>query len=121
LPLVNLDREQVKRVVINLLDNAVAAMGEQGEVTLRTRYHPDLRIASLEVRDTGPGIPTENRKRIFEPYFTTKVSGTGLGLSIVRKIMEDHHGYIRVQSNSPTGAVFVLEFPVAEDRLQELA
>ena len=120
LPLVNLDREQVKRVVINLLDNAVAAMEGNGEVTLRTRYNADLRIASLEVRDTGPGIPTENRQRIFEPYFTTKTSGTGLGLSIVRKIMEDHHGYIRVQSNSPMGAVFVLEFPVAEDRLREL-
>lgn len=122
LPVVSLDPEQIKRVVVNLLDNAVAAMeGKGGEVTLKTHYKPDLRIAALEVRDTGVGIPAEDRQRIFEPYFTTKQGGTGLGLPIVRKIMEDHRGYVRVQSNSPRGSVFVLEFPVAEGRLQELA
>lgn len=121
LPAVSLDREQIKRVVVNLLDNAVAALGGPGEVTLKTHFNPDLRIAALEVRDTGSGIPPEDRQRIFDPYFTTKQGGTGLGLAIVRKIMEDHHGYVRVQANSPRGAVFVLEFPVADLPLQELA
>jgi two-component system nitrogen regulation sensor histidine kinase NtrY len=122
LPPVNIDAEQIKRAVINLLDNAVAAVeGGQGEITVRTGLNPELRIVSIEVRDTGPGIPGDDRQRIFEPYFTTKANGTGLGLPIVRKIMEDHRGYVRVQSNSPRGAVFVLELPLAEAPLREIA
>ena len=121
LPAVNIDREQIKRAVINLLDNAVAAVVDMhGEITLRTSVNPALRIVSLEVRDTGPGIPVEDRLRIFEPYFTTKMHGTGLGLPIVRKIMEDHRGYIRVQSNNPQGVAFVLELPLAESALREI-
>jgi two-component system nitrogen regulation sensor histidine kinase NtrY len=117
IPLINIDPEQIKRVVVNLFDNAVAALEgvENKEITLRTHYNPEFRFVTLEVRDNGTGISAENRQQIFEPYFTTKKGGTGLGLAIVRKVMEDHHGYIRVQSNTPHGAVFVLEFPVADD------
>lgn len=117
LPLVDLDREQVKRVIINLLDNAVAAMDERGTIVVRTRYKDTLGMAVFELADTGPGIPIEDRQRIFEPYYTTKKGGTGLGLSIVKKIIEDHHGYLRVYSNVPSGAVFAIEFPVAETRV----
>ncbi len=120
LPLVELDREQVRRVVLNLLDNAVAAVGKGGRISLRTRYDRPLQIAVLEVADDGPGIPVEDRQRVFEPYFTTKEGGTGLGLSIVKKIMEDHQGYIRVLSNVPRGSVFVLEFPIAEHGMRDI-
>jgi two-component system, NtrC family, nitrogen regulation sensor histidine kinase NtrY len=117
-PLVDLDKDQVKRVVMNLLDNAVAALNGGGTITIRTRYEADLRVAVLEISDSGPGISAEDRQRIFEPYYTTKHGGTGLGLSIVKKIIEEHRGYVRVHANNPTGALFVIELPVAEENLR---
>jgi two-component system nitrogen regulation sensor histidine kinase NtrY len=113
LPLVNLDREQIKRVLINLLDNAVAAIGgEAGLVEVVTDHDPALQVARLEVADNGIGIRPEDRGRLFEPYFSTKKSGTGLGLAIVSKIVADHNGYIRVRDNEPRGTRFVIELPV---------
>ena len=113
LPPVSLDREQVKRVLINLLDNAVAAIdGEEGLVEIVTGYDPGLQVARLEVADNGCGIRPEDRGRLFEPYFSTKRSGTGLGLAIVSKIVADHNGYIRVRDNEPRGTRFVIELPV---------
>jgi two-component system nitrogen regulation sensor histidine kinase NtrY len=113
LPRVNLDREQIKRVVINLLDNAVAAVdGGEGLVEIVTGYDPALQVARLEVADNGCGIRPEDRGRLFEPYFSTKKSGTGLGLAIVSKIVADHNGYIRVRDNEPHGTRFVIELPV---------
>jgi len=113
LPRVSLDREQIKRVLINLLDNAVAAIdGAQGLVEIVTGYDPALQVARLEVADNGVGIRTEDRGRLFEPYFSTKKAGTGLGLAIVSKIVADHNGYIRVRDNEPRGTRFVIELPV---------
>ena len=114
LPELELDREQIKRAVINLLDNAVAAVGAGGEVQLSTAYDAARNTAYLEVADDGCGMPPEARVRIFEPGFTTKKQGTGLGLTIVNQIVEDHRGYIRVRPNEPSGTRFVIEFPVRE-------
>ena len=83
LPIFNLDREQIKRVIINLLDNAVAAVNDSGKITIVTSFNEDLQIATLKVSDNGCGIPAEDKPRLFEPYFSTKKSGTGLGLAIV--------------------------------------
>ncbi len=113
LPPVNLDREQIKRVLINLLDNAVAAIdGQAGQVEIVTSHDPGLQVARLELADNGIGIRPEDRGRLFEPYFSTKRSGTGLGLAIVSKIVADHNGYIRVRDNEPRGTRFVIELPV---------
>ncbi|MCP6658182.1 ATP-binding protein, partial [Klebsiella pneumoniae] len=71
LPLLQLDRDQIKRVFINLLDNAVAAMGGTGEVRIMSRFDPELKMAVVTVADTGPGIPPEDKTRVFEPYFST--------------------------------------------------
>jgi two-component system nitrogen regulation sensor histidine kinase NtrY len=102
IPRLELDREQIKRVVINLLDNAVAAVnGADGEIKLSTGYDRDRGIVTLEVADNGCGLTPEIRSRIFEPYFSTKENGTGLGLTIVSQIVEDHHGYVRALSNDP--------------------
>jgi two-component system, NtrC family, nitrogen regulation sensor histidine kinase NtrY len=121
LPALDLDREQIKRVMINLLDNAVAAVGGAGEVQISTAYDPSRNTAYLEVADDGCGLAPEARVRIFEPGFTTKKQGTGLGLTIVNQIVEDHRGYIRVRANEPRGTRFVIEFPVREqDALHEL-
>jgi two-component system nitrogen regulation sensor histidine kinase NtrY len=122
LPTVDVDREQMRRVLTNLLDNAVAAVrrrlqesGEAGpgHVALRSVHDPLLQSVRIEVADDGIGIPQRDRRRVFEPYFSTKERGTGLGLAIVSRIVADHHGYVRVQENQPRGARFVIELPVA--------
>lgn len=111
LPLLKIDRSQIKRVVINLLENAVAAMDEQGDVWVATKFDGELRMASFVVADNGPGIPAEDKPRLFEPYFSTKKTGTGLGLAIVNSVVSDHNGFVRVRDNEPHGACFVVELP----------
>lgn len=116
-PSVNLDRDQMKRALINLVDNAVTAVDDGGEasgggeISLITRYLPEEGKVRLEVTDTGPGIPLEDRERLFLPYFSTKKSGTGLGLAIVYRIVTEHSGTIRVEENYPKGTRMVIEFP----------
>ncbi len=127
MPAFDLDPDQIKRALINLLENAVAAVvGEgavagaggaaagavAGEIAVATSYDCELRVARIEVADTGCGIPDEIRARLFEPYFSTKKTGTGLGLAIVSTIIADHNGYVRVKDNEPRGTRFVIELPV---------
>lgn len=112
LPRLLLDADQIRRVLINLLDNAVDATGGVGRVEISSRYDPFLHMGILEVADDGAGIPREIRGKLFEPYTSSKKSGTGLGLAIVKSIVSDHNGYIRVRDNQPRGTRFVLEFPV---------
>jgi two-component system nitrogen regulation sensor histidine kinase NtrY len=117
LPSVELDREQMRRVLTNLIDNAVAAIRrggrERGRIRLSTRFDPALQSARLVVADDGVGIPPQDRRRVFEPYFSRSENGTGLGLSIVSRIVADHRGYVRLQENQPRGTRFVIELPVA--------
>ena len=112
LPLLLLDPDQIRRVLINLLDNAVHAIHGSGQIEVGSRHDPFLNTGVLEVSDDGSGIPREIRERLFEPYTSTKKGGTGLGLAIVKTIVSDHNGYVRVRDNSPHGTKFVLEFPV---------
>ena len=114
IPTLELDRDQIKRVVINLLDNAVAAVQNNGEVKLSTLYDRSRGVVTLEVADNGSGLAPEMRTKIFEPYFSTKENGTGLGLTIVSQIIEDHRGYIRALPNEPKGTRFSIEFPASE-------
>ncbi len=115
---VDFDREQMRRVLTNLLDNAIAAVreaapeGSPGHVSVRTVHDAPLQTARLEICDDGVGVSPEDRRRIFEPYFSTKDHGTGLGLAIVSRIVADHHGYIRVHANRPRGTRFIVELPV---------
>ncbi|BCR04177.1 PAS domain-containing sensor histidine kinase [Desulfuromonas versatilis] len=111
-PMFNLDRDQIKRVAINLLDNAVGAIDGQGQILIESSYNPSLQMATFTVSDTGSGIAPEDKPRLFEPYFSTKKSGTGLGLAIVSSIISDHNGYIRVKDNQPKGTRFIVELPV---------
>lgn len=119
LPRLPLDREGIKRALINMLDNAVAACdgaprtnGAPARIEVRTRLHRAHGIVALEVADTGIGIKPEERGRLFEPYFSTKQGGTGLGLAIVSTIVADHQGFVRVKDNEPHGSRFVVELPV---------
>jgi two-component system, NtrC family, nitrogen regulation sensor histidine kinase NtrY len=114
IPSLELDRDQMKRVLINLLDNAVAAVDERGEIKLKTVYDRERGVVRLEIADNGCGLDPDIRSKIFEPYFSTKKNGTGLGLTIVSQIVEDHSGYIRVRPNEPRGTRFTIELPVRE-------
>jgi len=120
LPVFEFDAEQIKRCLINLLDNAVAMLPEDGRIDIELSLNHLAQTVLLKVRDNGPGISKENKLRLFEPYFSTKKSGTGLGLAIVSTIVNDHGGYIRVQDNDPTGSVFIIELPIStsEDFIQ---
>ncbi|MBW1739818.1 MAG: PAS domain-containing protein [Deltaproteobacteria bacterium] len=111
IPQLNLDRQQMKRVMINLIDNAIAAMNGKGTIGVAISFDSILKIVRLEVSDTGPGISPEDKVRLFEPYFSTKKTGMGLGLSIVSTIIADHNGFIRVQDNQPRGTKFIVELP----------
>jgi len=120
IPQFEFDRDQVKRVLINLLENAVAALGQQRrkdthtpQILTRTHFESTLGLASLQVRDNGPGIPADILSRIFEPYFSTKSEGTGLGLAIAKRIVNDHHGVIRVNSLPGGGTEFLIELPIS--------
>ncbi|MBI3108434.1 MAG: PAS domain-containing protein [Candidatus Rokubacteria bacterium] len=111
LPQIEVDPNQIKRAVLNLVDNAVEAVGQAGEVTVETVWLPEARRARIVVADTGPGIAQEDRERLFLPYFSTKATGMGLGLPIVHQIVIDHGGTIWLEDNLPQGSRFVLELP----------
>ncbi|HEY3307122.1 MAG TPA: ATP-binding protein [Desulfuromonadaceae bacterium] len=111
LPQLKIDRDQIKRVVINILENAVAAMEEQGVVKINSRFDSEIKMASFTITDNGPGISAEDKPRLFEPYFSTKKTGTGLGLAIVSSIISDHNGFVRIRDGLPRGACFVVELP----------
>lgn len=135
--LVRMDRQQLTHAFMNVLLNAIQAMPEGGTLTVRayqdsggrrqkaegseTRGRSVLPTAdrllpsvAIEVVDTGPGIPPEHLDRIFEPYFTTKEGGTGLGLALAHKVIQDHHGSIRVETGAGSGATFVVTLPIVE-------
>ena len=110
-PMLSLDREQMKRALINVLDNAIHSMENEGNITLSTSYNKVLEMVTMEIADTGCGIPPDIKHKLFEPYFSTKKSGTGLGLAIVNTIISDHNGYIRIRDNNPRGTRFIIELP----------
>jgi two-component system nitrogen regulation sensor histidine kinase NtrY len=112
LPQLPVDRDQMKRVLINLLDNAIDATDGKGEVVLDINYTKEEEIVKIEVADNGKGIQPDHKMRLFEPYFSTKKHGTGLGLTIVNTIINDHKGLIRVEDNEPRGTRFIIELPV---------
>ncbi|MBU1565979.1 MAG: HAMP domain-containing protein [Proteobacteria bacterium] len=112
IPVFSFDAEQIKRTLINLLDNAVAVLPNGGNIDIELSLDQEKDNVYLKVYDNGPGISKENKLKLFEPYFSTKKTGTGLGLAIVSTIIADHNGYIRVQDNEPTGSVFIIELPL---------
>ncbi|MDW7709154.1 MAG: ATP-binding protein [Deferrisomatales bacterium] len=114
LPIVEVDAEQLKRALVNLLDNAVSALEgvAHGRIELLTEFEPERQVVRVVVADNGPGLTSEARERLFEPYFSTKKGGTGLGLAIVKSIVADHRGYVRAVDNRPQGTRFLLEFPL---------
>src|SRR5690606_21309782 len=121
LPPVRVDPEQFKRVVLNLVDNAVEAFASRqggqtayasGTITISTRWDVDTAVARLVIEDDGPGLGSADRSRLFLPYYSTKGRDSGLGLAIVRRILQEHNGSIEVSDVQPHGARFTLELPI---------
>jgi two-component system, NtrC family, nitrogen regulation sensor histidine kinase NtrY len=112
IPRLILDRHQIKRALINVLDNAVAAIASRGKISVTARLTPDAGRVRIEVADTGRGLPEAYRGRIFEPYFSTKKMGTGLGLAIVHRIVHDHGGTVTLRDNTPHGTIVSITVPI---------
>ncbi|HYA11831.1 MAG TPA: ATP-binding protein, partial [Thermodesulfovibrionales bacterium] len=110
-PMVELDEEQFKRVMINIIDNAIYAISNKGRIDVRLSFELPSNIVSIDIADNGPGIRDEDKEKLFLPYFSTKKDGTGLGLAIANRIIAEHRGYIRVKDNEPKGTVFTIEIP----------
>jgi len=112
LPPVLVDQELMRRVLINIIDNAIEASDGKGDVLVETRYDESAGMARIEIADHGPGIDPENEDKLFMPYYSTKRRGSGLGLAIVKRIVAEHRGRVFVVKNEPSGARFVIELPV---------
>jgi two-component system nitrogen regulation sensor histidine kinase NtrY len=110
-PLVRLDPEQIRRVIINLVDNAIEAMERRGRIVVETQLDTANTLVRVIVADDGPGIPPAEREKLFLPYYSTKRRGSGLGLAIVRRIIAEHGGTIDVGDNTPRGTRFTIELP----------
>jgi two-component system nitrogen regulation sensor histidine kinase NtrY len=111
LPKIRVDTEKIRRVIINLVDNAIEAMNRSGVITLETQHDSSASLVRLIVTDDGPGIPAAEREKLFLPYYSTKLRGSGLGLAIVRRIVAEHGGTIEVGDNVPRGTKFTIELP----------
>jgi len=116
LPAVRADAELLRRVLVNLIDNAAEALegAAAQELSIETRSGADGDTVEITVADSGTGISPEDKDKLFLPHFSTKERGTGLGLAIAGRIITEHHGTIRIEDNSPVGARFVIQLPVAE-------
>ncbi|MBT6716292.1 MAG: HAMP domain-containing protein [Nitrospina sp.] len=113
-----IDPEQLRRVLINLFENATDAIDEGGTIQIQTKILSDKKAVRLEFSDNGTGISSTDREKLFLPHFTTKKRGTGLGLAIVNRIIIDHNGTIRVQDNSPRGTTFIIDLPYSQTTLE---
>jgi two-component system nitrogen regulation sensor histidine kinase NtrY len=116
IPKLRMDPEQMKRVFINLFDNALEAMAENKIAKIlhiRTSCNTFQKSVRIEISDTGRGFPKEYQDSLFLPYFSTRKGGTGLGLAIVRQIISDHHGHVRAEPNVPVGTKIIIDLPLA--------
>ncbi len=123
LPAVKIDAEQMRQVVINLIDNALEALGGPAAaarpsgapptIAVKTSHDPGNGVVRIVVSDNGPGVPAADRDKLFMPYYSTKGRGSGLGLAIVRRIVVEHGGGIEAGEAEPSGTVFTIELPAA--------
>ncbi len=113
LPLLDVDPDQFRRAIMNLVDNAVEAVGGAGHVDVELTHAAGAGRVRIVVSDTGPGISSDDKDKLFQPYFSTKAGGMGLGLPIVHEIVTEHGGLIHVEDNVPRGCRFVVDLPVS--------
>ena len=121
LPLIRIDRAAIRRVFVNLFENAIQAMGDKGRIDISVFFSVEEKNLKVIFRDHGPGISPEHVGRIFLPYFSTKKQGMGLGLAIVHRIVQEHDASIEYTTSPEGGAIFTMTFPVppGEEPLSE--
>jgi two-component system nitrogen regulation sensor histidine kinase NtrY len=107
-----IDPDQMRRVFINLFDNAIDAMNKKGKIRISTSFDKTQQKVHIEIADFGPGIPQQEKERLFHPHYSTKKRGTGLGLAIVNQVVSEHNGSIEVEANEPHGAKFIIQMPI---------
>jgi two-component system nitrogen regulation sensor histidine kinase NtrY len=112
IPFFEFDLKQMKRVLINLLENSIAVLSDGGTIEIAITHDKEKQVVYMLVSDNGPGVSDKDKLRLFEPYFSTRKSGTGLGLAIASTVVADHGGQINVTDNEPTGAIFTVELPI---------
>jgi len=123
-PVFEFDRDQIKRVIMNLLDNAISAVEQSqdkkgGLIKIQSHFHEPLQIVAILIEDNGVGMTEDVKSRVFEPYFSTKKEGTGLGLAIVKRIINDHDGFIRVKTVLGGGTQFLIELPTKSKTVEQ--
>jgi signal transduction histidine kinase len=118
-PPLMLDKNSIKQVLLNIINNSIEAMPEGGVLTINTRYKESEKEVELVIGDTGIGISEETLSQVFQPFFTTKDKGLGLGLNIVQKFVKEHGGYITITSTPGMGTQVTLVFPVDIDKVPE--
>ncbi|MCP4155209.1 MAG: HAMP domain-containing protein [bacterium] len=109
--LVKMDYEQMKRIFVNIIDNAIESMQEKGNIEIVSKYNRESQFIKIEIADNGPGISDDDKQKLFVPYFSKKSTGTGLGLAIAHNIIEEHNGMISIVDNNPRGVRFIIEIP----------
>ncbi len=114
-PKIKADQNELKQALINLVDNAVHAMPNGGELAIKTQYDKDTSTVRLEISDTGQGIAPELKEKIFDPFFSTRHEGVGLGLPIAYRIIREHGGTLELKSKVGKGTTFIISFPVSPD------
>lgn len=119
LPLIDADPEKLERVFVNLFLNALGAVASGGKITIQSRFLPSEDRAQIEVMDDGPGIPSSERNRIFEPFFSTRKGGVGLGLFLCKSLIRDHHGEINLDCGDAGGTKATVVLPVVQEDVQE--
>ncbi|MBI5893672.1 MAG: response regulator [Deltaproteobacteria bacterium] len=110
---IKMDKGNIKKAVLNIIQNAIEATHEKGDINISTAYASDKRQIEVQISDTGCGIKKEDVKNIFNPFYTSKMTGAGLGLTISHKIIEDHNGEIEVESKEGKGTVVIIRLPVS--------
>jgi len=113
-----IDPEQIRRVLINLFENATDAIDEGGTIQIYTKIIAERNLIRIGFSDNGAGISSADREKLFLPHFTTKKRGTGLGLAIVNRIIFDHNGTIKFQDNYPKGTSFIIDLPYSQTTLE---
>ncbi len=109
---IKLDKEQIKRALTNIIDNAIDAMNKKGIIEIKTHFDKSFNRIRIEIADTGPGIPEKDKQKLFLPHFSTKKKGTGLGLAIVSQVITEHNGTIKIEDNKPIGTKFIIQVPI---------
>jgi signal transduction histidine kinase len=107
---VNVDEHQIYQAIVNIFNNAIQAIPQEGEITVKTESRPNGIL--ITIMDTGVGIGDEEKEKVFEPFFTKKQSGTGLGLAVVRKIIDNHKGEITITAREGGGTIFSVGLPI---------